>query len=206
MARLGYKSAGVVGALVTGALTISGCGSMKPLPSDTYYRLNVEHASVENNHWTDKSVRVAKFHASGIHRERAIVHTEIGKFAVNQHRYHLWIDSPERMLQQELISYLRAANVAPTITATDSHSGDLEVVGRVRQFEQVTDGATIEAVVAIDMELSRVDAPRRLVISREYRETLSVAGDEIESTAAAMSAALAAVFKRFVTDATAALQ
>jgi ABC-type uncharacterized transport system auxiliary subunit len=196
----------VVGGLLVSALSISGCGSMKPLPSDTYYRLNVDRASAENQQWTDKPIRVAKFQASGIHRERAIVHTESGKFSVNQHRYHLWIDSPERMLQHELISYLRAANVAPTISASNSHLGGFEVVGRVRQFEQVRDGTGIGAVVALDLELITLDSPRSVIVSQEYRENLSVGGDDIESTAAAMSAAIASIFERFVTEVSSALR
>jgi len=178
---------------------------MKPLPSDSFYRLQINGAASGTGQWTDKAIRVAKFQASGIHRERAIVHTESGKFAVNQHRYHLWIDSPERMLQHELISYLRAARVAPTVSAIDTHQGGFEVVGRIRQFEQVRDGAGVRAVVTLDLELMSVSAPRTLIVSREYTESMTVSGDDAESTAGAISAAIAMIFQRFVTEAGAAL-
>lgn len=190
-------------------VSLSGCGSMKPLPSDTFYRLKIAPlapASTGGTQWTDNMVRVAKFRGSGVHRERAIAYSETDQVVIKQHRYHLWIDSPERMLQNELVSYLRAANVAPAISTSDFSNDGLEIQAQIRQMDHVvvTDGASI--VVALALELVKKNAGKSLVLGKEYRESRSISGNDMSAVAVAMSDAVGVILERFVADASAALQ
>ena len=151
-------------------------------------------------------VRVAKFRASGVHRERAIAYSESDQVVVKQHRYHLWIDSPERILQNELVSYLRAAGVAPTISASDLGNDGFEIQGQIRQMDHIiaADGASI--VVALAFELVQQESEKLLVLGAEYRETRPTSSNDMAAVAVAMSDAVGVIFERFVADAGDALK
>ena len=180
---------------------------MKPLPGDTFYRLKIDAGSVSNltgSPWTDKTIQVAKFRGSGLYRERAIAFSDHDEVIVKQHRYHLWIDSPERMLQNELIRYLRAAGAAPRISGSEAATDGFIIRGQIHQMDQVVEGGAISATVILAFELvGRGPAPP--IFSREYRESRVVSSDEMRVTAVAMSDAVRAIFERFVVDATNAL-
>lgn len=188
---------------------LSGCGSMEPLPSDTFYRLRISpivNANSNGQRWTENTIRVAKFRASGVHRERAIVFSESDQVVIKQHRYHLWFDSPERILQDELVSYLRAAGVSPAISAHELRDNGLEIKGQIRQMDHVigTEGTSI--VVALALDLVRREPEKSLVLGAEYRESRTISGNEMGSVAAAISDAVGVIFERFVTDAGDALR
>jgi ABC-type uncharacterized transport system auxiliary subunit len=191
-------------------INLVGCGSMKPLPGDTFYRLTIEPgrpAHSDGSRWTEKSIRVAKFQASGLHRERAIAYSEQDQVVVKQHRYHLWIDSPERMLQNELISYLRAAGVAPVISASELAGEGFEVRGQIRQMDQVIDGiGGVKIVVVLAFELVSKGSGKALILGREYRESHTVPNSDIKASAVAISGAIGVIFARFAADAGNALR
>jgi ABC-type uncharacterized transport system auxiliary subunit len=182
---------------------------MKPLPSDTFYRLNIDFDSVvipAGQRWTDKTIRVAKFRASGVHRERAIAYSEHGGLLVKQHRYQLWIDSPERMLQNELVSYLRAIGAAPGVTGSESADAGFEIQGRIRRMDQVIEGDTLNATVVLAFELLERGGAQTLIFGREYRESRTVSSDDMRATISAISDSVTAIFERFVGDAGDALR
>lgn len=185
------------------AVVLGGCGSMAPLPSDTFYRIQIDsppRAGAITRPLTDQRIRVAKFHASGVHRERPIAFTEQGGIVVKQHRYHLWIDSPERMLQDELISYLRAIRASPKITAADLSGEGIEIRTWIRQMDRAVNGEASSAVVVLAFEVMSVGARDTLIFDREYQESRAVSGNDLNAVATAISAACAAVFERFVAD------
>jgi ABC-type uncharacterized transport system auxiliary subunit len=184
-------------------LVLAGCGSMKPLPSDTFYRLNIVPAA-GGEPWTEKPIRVAKFRASGVHRERAIAYSTESDIAIKQYRYQLWIDSPERLLQNELFAYLRADRVAPAITESPT-TGGYEIRGTVRRFERIVEAGRVSVVVALAFEIVAPGSGETTVLAREYEESLAVESEEMTATATAMSRSVSSIFQRFVADARAAL-
>lgn len=209
MKRISSRASLPVLSIVTLLTGLNGCGSMEPLPSDTFYRLKIDvpvAASSSSQQWTNKTVRVAKFRGSGVHRERAIAYSETDQVVVKQHRYHLWIDSPERMLQNELVSYLRAARVASAISSSSVNNEGLEIQAQIRQMDHViaTDGAGV--VVALAFELVRQNSEKALVLGAEYRESQPISGNDMGTVAAAMSDVVGVIFERFVADASIALQ
>jgi len=184
-------------------LSLSGCGSLSPLPSDAFYRLKIappQPQAISGIYWTDGFVRVAKFHGSGVHRERAIAYSEPNQVVVKQHRYHLWIDSPEHMLQKALVNYLRTANVAPLISTSDFGNDGLEVQAQIGQMDHVVTTNQADIVVALAFELVQKKVRKSLVFAKEYRESRSVSGNELSAVAMAMSEAIGVIFERFVAD------
>ncbi len=187
-------------------LALSACGSMKPLPSDTFYRLNVPGAAPASAAWTELPVRVAKFDASGVHRERPIAYSGDGDVVVGQHRYHLWIDSPERMLQNELVRYLRDARVAPLVTGSSVSGPAIEVRGRIDRMDDIPAPDAPGVVVELHLELTVRGERSAIVFSRAYREPRTLSDRDMTAVAAAMSGAVGAIFAQFTADAGGALQ
>ena len=188
------------------ALLLSACGSMKPLPSDTFYRLNVPVAAPVVKTWSELPVRVAKFSASGVHRERPIAYSGADSVVVGQHPYDLWIDSPERMLQNELVRYLRDAHVAPVVTGSSVTGAAVEVRGRIDRMDNVIESGAAGVVVELHLELALRGKRDAVVFARAYRESRTPAGSGMAAVASAMSEAVGAIFARFTADAGGALQ
>lgn len=197
----------VTAPLVAAAVLVLGaCGAMKPLPSDTFYRLNVPPATSAAQAWSGAPVRVAKFAASGVHRERPIVHTSADSVVVGQHRYDLWIDSPERMLQNELVRYLRDARVAPVVTGSSVAGKAIEVRGRIDRMDNLIESGEPGVVVELHLELVVRGQREAVIFARAYRELRTPAGSTMAAVAGAMSEAIGAIFARFTADAGGALQ
>ncbi len=131
---------------------------------------------------------------------------ESDQIVVKQHRYHLWLDSPERLLQDELVSYLRAARVAPAISAHELDDVGLEIKVQIRQMDHVITADGTSVVVALAFDLVRREPEKSLVLGAEYRESRTISGNEMGSVASAISDAVGVIFERFVTDAGDALR
>lgn len=191
--------------IAVAALALGACGTMKPLPSDKFYRLNVPPAAAAQA-WSGAPVRVAKFVASGVHRERPIAYAGADGVVVGQHRYDLWIDSPERMLQNELVRYLRDARVAPVVTGSSLAGKAIEVRGRIDRMDNLVESGDPGVIVELHLELVVRGRRDEVVFARAYSETRTPAGSSIAAVAGAMSEAVGAIFARFTADAGGALQ
>ena len=104
----------------------SGCGKLKPLPSDTFYRLSApdnDEGTSKAENWTDGTLYVERFRASGIYKERAIALLEKDGVSIKQSRYHYWHESPELLLQQRMVERLMREQVAARVV-TDSDLWD----------------------------------------------------------------------------------
>jgi ABC-type uncharacterized transport system auxiliary subunit len=86
--------------------------------------------------------------------------------------------------------------VTPELRA---HS-DFAVLGRIARLEHQTAGGAPRAVVEIELSVSRT-SDRAVLLQRVYREEKPAAGPSVAEAVDAASAALSAIFTRFLTDA-----
>lgn len=185
---------------------LAACGTMKPLPGDSFYRLNIPLASPVAQAWSTTPLRVAKFAASGVHRERPIAFSAADNVVVGQHRYDLWIDSPERMLQNELVRYLRDARVAPVVTGSSLSGTAIEVRGRIDRLDNIVESGAPAVIVELHLEVVVRGQRDAVIFARAYRESRTPAGTGMAAVASAMSEAVGAIFAQFTADAGGALQ
>lgn len=103
--------------LLAGLLLLTGCSSVPPIPTNSFYRLDI--AAPEKRLETPAlngilSVQVGA--AMPLYRDRALLHSEAGaETSLQRYHYHYWIDTPPHLLQIELADYLRAAGVATVV-------------------------------------------------------------------------------------------
>ena len=200
------KLSGAAGraALALFVIAVCGCGAMEPLPSDTYYRLDIlSDPSADLSagmRWTDKPVQIKKFKGNGVLRERQIAYSDADEYVVRQHQYEMWIDSPEYLLQSELVSYLRARAVSPMIGVSKPGPHRLEIQGRILQLDEIRDGDSVRVAVRLAFEVEVPGNGGGLLLGREYAETRNVGERQMSATAAAMSSAVRMIFDRFNND------
>ncbi len=99
-----------------------GClGSVPPVPRDHYYRLLVPGPAKSSTKIVFPGViAVDILQADGLLRERPLLFSESGSsHEVQQHNYHYWTDTPPRMLQDQIIGYLRRSGIARAVVTPD---------------------------------------------------------------------------------------
>lgn len=188
------------------ALLAAGCTLQPPQP-DQFYRLAAERpARVFTAPLVHGVIEVPRFTAQGLASERPIVYTSRSEpLEVRSYTYHLWSDPPTLLLQDELIDYLRAANVATQVVSPELRiPAQYLIQGRIRRLEQVL-GAVPAVRAEIEFAVVRLEDDR-LTMVETYRSEIPVASDRIDAAAAALDEAVRAIFARFVEDFEAAVQ
>ncbi len=204
---------------------LTGClGSAPPVPRDHYYRVMVappsraaasQTASIEGAAILGRPgsgadivafpgvLSVAQLEAEGLLRERPLLYSTTGSATeMQQHDYHYWMDPPTRMLQVQLVDYLRASGLARSVVTPDLRiKADYEVNGRIKRLERLLGGGP--ARVVVELELSLVARPNNELIVIGTYSAEAIAGDDgVESSVLALNRALGQVFERFLADAT----
>ena len=181
--------------------TLTGClGAAPPIPRDHYYRVAVEPTSGVEAHFPG-TISVAQIEAEGLLRERPLLFSSGGGNEVQQHDYHYWTEAPPRMLQTQLVDYLRRNGVAESVITPDLRlPADFQVTGNIRRFERVLLGDATKVVAEIELAMTDVRR-RRLVVVQSYGAEVAAQDDSVESSVRALDDALGQIFARFVTDA-----
>ena len=113
--------------------------------------------------------------------------------------YHLWADSPERMLQQQLAEFLRAAHVADQVATPDVGAEPNWIAGGTLRRLDVVGGSAPAADVELELWLR--DAGGRTPPFRQtYRVERPAGGDGMEAAVRALSEAVGAAFEAFLAD------
>ena len=209
---------------------LTGClGSAPPIPRDHYYRVMVappsrsaasQTASIEGAAGLGQPglgrpdsgaaivaypgvLSVAQLAADGLLRERPLLYSTTGSATeMQQHDYHYWMDPPTRMLQLQLVDYLRASGLARSVVTPDLRiKADYEVNGRIKRLERLLGGGP--ARVVVELELSLVARPdNELIVIGTYSAEAIAGDDGVESSVLALNQALGQIFERFLADAT----
>lgn len=182
------------------AASVAGCAG-GPSPADRYYRLEASPPTpVMDRPVLRGIVQVASLEADGLLAERPLVYSLSGEpFEIRHYNYDLWNEPPGTLVQDQLIRYLRRANLADRVVSTDLRtSGDYAIEGRVHRFEQVI-GAPTVVVVELELALIRL-SDERLMLLETYDKTVPAANDSAPAVAMAANQALTEIFARFVED------
>jgi len=183
------------------AATLGGClGAAPPVPRDHFYRVAVTAAPKAPGRLAG-TVSVAPIEADGLLRERPLLFSGNGGHELQQHDYHFWTEAPPRMLQAQLVDYLRSSGAAGTVITPDLRlPADFEVTGRIRRFERVMLGDSTRVVAQLDLAMTEVER-NRLVVVQSYSTQRSARDDSIEASVEALNDALGDIFARFLADA-----
>ncbi len=150
---------------------------------------------------------VAPLEAEGLLRERPLLYSATGSATeMQQHDYHYWMDPPPRMLQLQLVDYLRASGLAQSVVTPELRiKADYEVNGRIKRLERLLGGGPTRVIAELELSLVARATDELIVIGTYSAE--AIAGDDgVESSVLALNRALGQVFERFLADATSRLR
>lgn len=176
-----------------------------PVPTDHFYRLP-EPTTILQKRVFDGDIFVRNFRSNGLHTERAILFSEdeLG-LVLEQHHYHFWQDTPQRMLQTQLISWLRAMDAAPFVMTDPSIAHDYVITSRIKRFErQIKKEASAIVIVAIEMQLQKRGTDQ-LLLASDYAAEVEVGVGTVQGSIPAYAEALESIFTAFLADAEQAL-
>ena len=158
------------------ALTLSGCGSTKPI---RYYTIQSPTAPALPNGTHEVSLLVAGISGSEIFRRSPIAY-RIGANEIGSYQYSQWAEPPVEIIQNSLIRLLLASGNYQSVASFSSASGGQFVVrGRLNDFEEV-DGANITGLVSMEFDLYDRKSGK-VVWSHSYSQSEPVQGKEISA-------------------------
>jgi len=182
-------------------LALAGCmGSAPPVPRDHYYRLLVSGpATIRAEAPFPGVMQVEQLRADGLLGERPLLYSLSGApHEVQQHDYHYWTDTPPRMLQDQMVAYLRRGRVAGAVVTPEMRiHADYRISGKVKRLEQLLGGGPNRVFVEIELSLIRL-SDDRLVLVDNFTEQEPVADDDVDSAIVAINRATSRVFGRFL--------
>ncbi len=220
-----------LGLLVLALAGLAGClGSAPPVPRDHYYRVLVAPPaqggapqSTSGQSATGQSsvagqsaagimfpgvLSVAPLGADGLLRERPLLYSATGDaHEMQQHDYHYWMDPPPKMLQAQLVDYLRASGLAEAVITPDLRvRPDYEITGRLKRFERLLGGGPTRVVAEVELALVETErnetGRKQLLVVETYSAEVAAADDSVEASVVALAQALGRIFERFLADAT----
>lgn len=169
-------------------------------PSDQFYRLDVPMPAALPSPVLSGVVEVGRFAAEGLTGERALLYSYRDKpDQLSRYGYHLWVDPPPVLLQNQLVRILRETRAASTVVTADLRvPPDVLIEGHLRRFEQIAGGSPA-VVVEMDLGVVRLRGGELLQL-RTYRVEKSMAGEQPAEAVTAFQAAVGEVFARFLGD------
>lgn len=182
---------------------LAGCfGSAPPVPRDHYYRLLVPIPAQQSGEALLPGVMTVELlQADGLLRERPLLFSKSGEsHELQQHNYHYWNDAPPRMLQDQMVAYLRRSGVARLVVSPDMRiRADYQVSGKARRLERLIGAGPPRVLVEIELALLRLSDETLLVVDT-YTAEEPAADDSVEAAIVALNQATTRVFERFLAE------
>ncbi len=176
------------------------CSPAPPIPNDHFYGLPEPEVGA-SPFQIDGIILVRSFEADGLHMERAILFSEDSQgLELQQHHYHFWQDAPPRLLQHQLVAFLRASAAARMVVTDPEVDPELAISGRLFRWQRQLNEAEVTARVALELRLDRIGQPQPLLV-QSYSADVLAPGDSVRDSIGAFERAANQVFTQFLEQA-----
>jgi cholesterol transport system auxiliary component len=179
----------------------AGCAS-GPSPPIHHYRLEADPPTALAAPIFEGTLQVDRTRTDAFTGQRSLVHRRVDAAgeATHLHRYaqHRWVDPPSRMIEHEIVRYLRAAGAADMVVTSELRVRPSFVLHtRLLHLEQTRDPAGI--VLALDMVLTRNDD--EVVLQESYRIETTLEDESVPEAVAAYNAAFTQILAQLLDQA-----
>ena len=187
--------------LVCLMLATGGCAKAPPVPTDNFYRLPPPQAGQPlGAPWSGGILLVRQLRADGLHSDRALLYSDDAQgLLLKRYAYHLWVDPPPKLVQQQLAAYLRAIGAARMVMTVADAAPALIVSGRITRFERQEEKTGV--VVHVGLELRLEDDHGRPLLQNDYHADLPAADAGIMATVNTIDKGLNRIYAEFAGDA-----
>lgn len=182
---------------VFGMLALSACGGNARVPDDNFYRLMIMSPQPAERAVLAGTLQVNVDAAAPIYRDRSLLYSDDARAnRLQRYHYHHWIDSPPRLLQYNLVQYLRAAGVADQVVATGNRrAAEYQLHVELERFEHVRGLNKVE--LQVRFVLTSGSASEQL-FNREIQLEKPVSGRDVTAVVAAYEAAVSELYAEIV--------
>ena len=184
-------------AALLSVFTLTGClgGSTEP---SRYYTVSAESISVAGA-TSDARIHVKKFTIDPAYQRTNIVYRE-SPYDFMFYDLDLWATRPEQMLTQVAGEYLIKSNMFKSVDLKPMGKPDFELLGNVDAIEEIDEGSSQEAHLAVQLTFRKVgeDAP---LWEKRYDERQSMNKRDAHSAAEALSK----LYAKYMQDALASI-
>jgi ABC-type uncharacterized transport system auxiliary subunit len=192
----------ISGVLVLLLLLLAACAGSPPVPDDHYYRLtSIEPEQAERAPRLKGVLKVDPIQAYGIYRERALLYSLSERpEELQQHRYHYWIDTPSRLIRDQLVDFLRTSQIADSVAGSQRPiQGDLKLKLSLKQFERVIDPSGPQHV-RVALEALLLDADGKPLMTKRYDRELPTSDPSIPASVRSFNQALHEIYRELLKD------
>ncbi|OHC76271.1 MAG: hypothetical protein A3G18_06360 [Rhodospirillales bacterium RIFCSPLOWO2_12_FULL_58_28] len=182
-------------------LLVAAAACAQPeVPTDYFYRLRASMPEAPFSAPLLQGTVEVELSADGLVDGRNVIHSEASKpNELKEYHYHFWAEPPKIMVRDQLIAYLRAANVAPKVVTHEIRADPKYVItGKIKRLEKIV-GDKPRAMVELEMALTET-ASGKLLILETYGIGADADSNTVAAAVAAIDKALSQIFARFVAD------
>ena len=158
-------------AILLTAMTMTACIGGASSEPTRYYTLAVEKISMPEASAKGK-VQVRKFTIDPAYQRANIVYRE-SAYDFMFYDLDLWASRPDHMVTQVIAEYLQKSGLFETVEIKGSSKPEFEVSGNIAAIEEVDEGSSQYARLAIEISFRKVDSEAPLFEKRyEDKETM----------------------------------
>ncbi|GAB6052134.1 ABC-type transport auxiliary lipoprotein family protein [Magnetospira thiophila] len=170
------------------------------VPRDHFYRLDPGQPVALSAPLLDGTLEVERFTAVGLAAQRPIVYSDSNDASqAHAYHYHFWEESPGAMLQDRMVDFLRAAQLAKLVVTPELRAdADFVITGRIQRLEQVL-GSTTKGVLQIELILRRANNDE-LLHHGIYSQEISASGESVPEVVSALNESLSRAYAQFLED------
>ena len=181
-------------AALLSAMTLTGClgGSTEP---SRYYTISVESIASVSSATSPARIHVRKWTIDPAYQRTNIVYRE-SPYDFMFYDLDLWATRPEQMLTQVAGEYLVKSNIFNAVDLKPMGKPDYELLGNVDAIEEIDEGSSQYAHLAVQLTFRKVgeDTP---LWEKRYDDRESMSKRDAHSAAEAISK----LFAKFMQDA-----
>ncbi len=184
------------------AFPLQGCLlSTEPVPEDRYYRLQtLKNPTPLPIPKFPGIIEVERFVADGVTAGRPIVYSEVNTpNQLKEYHYHFWTEPPTIMLRDQLVSFLRHANIASSVVTPEMRvRSDFSLTGKIYRLERVL-GKSSFAIIEMELSLRRPETGE-LILLRNYSHKGPSNHKGVAGAVSSLKNALSTIYSQFLKD------
>ena len=171
-----------------------------PAPSEQFYRLEVSFPTVAQfkNPLLLGTLQIMRPRSDALTGERNLLYrVNAGTSEVHRHAYHRWIDSPTRLLQQQITNYLRHSGMAKQVVTPELRiKADYRLTCYLTRLERIVNDHP-RVIMELELGLTHIKN-REAILLETYSAEQPAQGLDIASSIVAYNQALENILGQFL--------
>jgi ABC-type uncharacterized transport system auxiliary subunit len=183
-------------------LMLFGCAAQEPVPENNFYRLRIDAPQQPGASILNGTLAVGPLQGNGLVGGRAMVYSEASlPLQLRQYHYHNWIESPPRLLQEQLVLFLRTAGVAKRVISSETGAhAEYLVSGKIHKLLESRSSSGASVTVGLELALIRA-RDMQIMLLKDYEQTEVVAKENtMHDVVKAYGLAVSKLYKEFLHD------